>query len=260
MGLVDTVLERIRKFGPAAADDGYVRFEGAPYHGHRMLVDAVLAHTQAGDCILEGGVSSGYLAAELAKAGRRVDGVEIDPDAARRAEAVCERVIVGDLQELDMAELRDRYDALLFGDTLEHLPDPGALLARLRSRLRPDGRLVVSIPNVANWSMRLGLAFGRWEYKDRGLLDRTHLRFFTKQTAVRLLEDAGYQVESVVAAVPVPVVKWKPLLALAHHIGNLWPSLFAYTFVITAHPAQGGALDSSDTAPGTISATPTASR
>lgn len=260
MVLVDRLLERVRGLGPAAADDGYVRFEGAPYHGHRMLVDAVLAHTQPGDHIFEGGISSGYLAAELAKAGRRVDGVEIDPEAARRAEAVCERVVVGDLQELDMAELREQYDVLLFGDTLEHLRDPGALLARLRSRLRVDGRLVVSIPNVANWSMRLGLLFGRWEYKDRGLLDRTHLRFFTKQTAVRLLEEAGFRVESVVAAVPVPLVKWKPIVALAHRIGNGWPSLFAYTFIITAHPATGGALDSSEAVPGTISATPTASR
>jgi 2-polyprenyl-3-methyl-5-hydroxy-6-metoxy-1,4-benzoquinol methylase len=231
---MERMLERIRQLGPSAADDGYVSFEGAPYHGHRMLVDTVLACTQPGDWILEGGASSGYLSGELTRAGRHVDGIEIDPDAARLAERACDRVIVADLQALDFDELRPTYDVLLFGDTLEHLPDPGALLARLGSKLRPGGHLVVSIPNVANWSMRLALALGRWEYKDRGLLDRTHLRFFTKRTAMRLLEDAGYRVESAVAAVPVPLVRWQPLMALAHRIGNLWPSLFAYTFVIAA--------------------------
>lgn len=232
--VMDRALERVRKLGPKPAPDGYVAFEAAPYHGHRMLVDTVLAHTQPGDAVFEGGVSSGYLARELAREGRRIDGAEIDPDAARLAQEVCDTVVVGDLQTVSLDVLRDRYDALLFGDTLEHLPDPGELLGRLRARLRPGGVLVVSIPNVANWTMRLGLFFGRWEYKDRGLLDRTHLRFFTKRTAVRLLEDAGYRVESVVAAVPVPVVKWPPVVAAAHRIGNLWPSLFAYTFIITA--------------------------
>ena len=236
MGAVDRLLDRVRQLGPTAADDGYVTFQGGPYQGHRMLVDTVLAHTQPGDWVFEGGASSGYLSGELTRAGRHVDGVEIDPEAARLAEKVCDRVIVGDLEGLDLDELRPTYDVLLFGDTLEHLRDPGALLRRLHPRLRPDGRLVVSIPNVANWSMRLALAFGRWEYKDRGLLDRTHVRFFTKRTAVRLLEDAGYRVESVVAAVPVPVVRSRPVVALVHRIGNLWPSLFAYTFVITARP------------------------
>lgn len=231
---VDRLLERVRRLGPSAAADGYVQFQGSPYRGHRMLVDAVLADTVPGDWVLEGGVSSGYLAGEITTAGRHVDGIEIDPDAARLAEKVCDRVIVGDLESVDVDELRDDYSVLLFGDTLEHLADPGSLLVKLRPRLRPGGSLVVSIPNVANWSMRLALLFGRWEYKDRGLLDRTHLRFFTKRTAVRLVEGAGFRVDSLVAAVPMPFVTSPRLASVVHRLGNLWPSLFAYTFVITA--------------------------
>lgn len=227
-------LVRLR-VGLLPSDDGYVNFNDSPYRGHRMLVQAILDHTEPGDVVFEGGVSTGYLARRLVEAGRRVDGVEIDPDAARLAATVCERVLVADLQTLDLDKLRPQYDAFLFGDTLEHLPDPGDLLVRLHPRLRPQGRIVVSIPNVANWSVRLALLTGRWEYKERGLLDRTHLRFFTKRTAVKLLEDAGYCVESVVAAVPVPFVTRGPLAALIHRVGNLWPALFAYTFVITAH-------------------------
>lgn len=234
MTVANRALNRLRRAGPRPAGHAYVAFDGRPYHGHRMLIDAVIAHTRRGDVVFEGGVSSGYLAAELVRHGRRVDGVEIDEHAAALAREFCDTVIVADLQGLDLKDLRDQYAVLLFGDTLEHLAAPEQLLTRLRSRLRTDGRLIVSIPNVANWSMRLALMFGRWEYKERGLLDRTHLRFFTKKTAIQLLEDSGYVVESVVAAVPLPVIAWRPAVAAAHRIGNLWPALFAYTFIITA--------------------------
>jgi 2-polyprenyl-3-methyl-5-hydroxy-6-metoxy-1,4-benzoquinol methylase len=144
---------------------------------------------------------------------------------------------VGDLQQLDVAELAPQYDLLLFGDTLEHLPDPPALLRRLRTRLKPGGVLVTSIPNVANWSLRLSLLAGRFRYTERGLLDRTHLRFYTKRTVVEMLREGGFETESLTATVPVPGVSSARLGRLAHRIGNLWPSLFGYTFVIVARPS-----------------------
>jgi 2-polyprenyl-3-methyl-5-hydroxy-6-metoxy-1,4-benzoquinol methylase len=147
---------------------------------------------------------------------------------------VCDKVVVGDLQHLDVDALAPAYDVLLFGDTLEHLPDPPALLRRLRPRLAPGGVLVTSIPNVANWSIRLSLLVGRFRYTDRGLLDRTHLRFYTRRTAVEMLAEAGFDAISVTATVPVPGVQSAWLGRLAHRIGNLWPSLFAYTFIIVA--------------------------
>ena len=124
----------------------------------------------------------------------------------------------------------------MFGDTLEHLADPVAVLRRLRPALADDGALVVSIPNVANWAMRLGLLAGRFRYTERGILDRTHLRFYTARTVREMLAEAGFRTESLVASVPVPLIGWRPLLALAHRIGNYRPSLFAYTFVIVARP------------------------
>ena len=217
---------------------GYVPLQRTPYRGHDLLAQAVLANSRPGDRIFEGGVSSGYFARVLVEQGRIVDGAEIDPAAAAEARGVCERVVVGDLQQLDVAELSPAYDMLLFGDTLEHLPDPPALLRRLRPRLKPDGVLVTSIPNVANWSVRLSLLVGRFRYTDRGLLDRTHLRFYTKRTAVEMLADAGFEAVSVTATVPVPGVRSPWLGRLAHAVGNLWPSLFGYTFVIVARPSQ----------------------
>jgi 2-polyprenyl-3-methyl-5-hydroxy-6-metoxy-1,4-benzoquinol methylase len=222
---------------PALPDQGYVKLQEIPYRGHWLVEQAVLRHTKPGDAIFEGGVSSGYLARRFVDAGRRVDGAEIDPQAAGQAMEVCGRVWVGDLSQLDVGQLESNYQLLLFADTLEHLPDPPAVLRRLKTRLDPAGTLVVSLPNVANWAIRLGLLAGRFRYTDRGILDRTHLRFYTQKTAVQMLAEGGFEVVDLVASVPVPLLKSPRLCRLAHAIGNLRPSLFAYTLVITARPA-----------------------
>jgi len=215
-------------------EHGYVQLQTIPYRGHHLLAQAVLDVTRPGDRVLEGGVSSGYFAAVLADAGLRVDGHEIDPAAAEEARRVCEHVFVGDLDTFDPAELPHDYEVLLFGDTLEHLPDPPAVLARLRTRLVPGGHLVLSIPNIANWAVRLGLLAGHFDYAERGILDRTHLRFYTRATLVDMLGQAGFEVTRLVATVPVPALRSEAPARLAHRVGNLRPSLFAYTFVVTA--------------------------
>jgi SAM-dependent methyltransferase len=223
--------------GATGADDvAYVPFRDTPYRGHSLLIEEVLRHTPAGGSVFEGGVSSGYLARALVESGRVVDGAEIDPVAAEQAATICRRIWVGDIEQLPVDELAPSYDALLFGDTLEHLVDPAALLRKLRPRLSPSGVLVVSIPNIANWTMRLGLLLGQFTYADRGILDRTHLHFYTQRTATELLESTGFRVVSTVAAVPAPGITSPRLSRLVHRIGNLRPQVFAYTFIMTAVP------------------------
>lgn len=229
-----SALQLLRACSGAADADGYVALQTTPYRGHHLLAEAVLGATEPGDRVLEGGVSSGYFAELLVRAGRRVDGIELDPLAAERARRVCDRVWVGDLQQIDVDELDGPYDLLLFGDTLEHVPDPVAVLRALATTLRPGGTLVVSIPNVANWAVRLGLLAGRFRYTDRGILDRTHLRFYTRRTVVEMIEESGFAVDDVVGTIPVPLLHAERLCRVAHRLGNLRPSLFAYTFVVTA--------------------------
>ena len=212
----------------------YVALRDIPYRGHWLVQHAVLDRTAPGDRILDAGTSTGYLARAFTAAGRRVDGAELDPLAAEAAREVCEFVWLGDLSRLDPAELPHDYDVILFADTLEHLPNPPEVLRGLKRRLAPGGTLVVSLPNVANWAIRLSLLGGRFRYTDRGILDRTHLRFYTRSTAIAMIESAGFKVTSAVGSIPVPLVRSRVLGRLAHRIGNLRPSLFAYTFIITA--------------------------
>jgi SAM-dependent methyltransferase len=127
--------------------------------------------------------------------GNTVVGVEIDPQAAELARAACARVIVADIDTLELDELGgEAFDVILAGDVLEHLKDPTAVLARLSQALAGDGYIVATIPNVAHASVRLALLQGAFPYAELGLLDRTHLRFFTLPTLREMFEAAGFAI------------------------------------------------------------------
>jgi 2-polyprenyl-3-methyl-5-hydroxy-6-metoxy-1,4-benzoquinol methylase len=144
--------------------------------------------------VLDVGCASGYMARVLAERGCDVSGVESDPDAAEEARPVLERLVVGDLDKLDLvAELGERqFDIVLFGDVLEHLRDPLAVLRQARPLLVPGGSVVISVPNVGHGAVRLALLKGEWRYQELGLLDATHLRFFTHANLSELFRQAGF--------------------------------------------------------------------
>jgi hypothetical protein len=137
-------------------------------------------------------------------------------------------------------------------DVLEHLRDPEGLLRRLRSILKPSGRLLCTGPNVAYWAMRKELLLGRWDYQDTGIMDRTHLRFYTAKSWRRLLETGGYRVESL-----QPAEAMIPLEGQLQHIASLvWlvtglrklaalcaPRLFTLVYLIEACPAESDAVN-----------------
>jgi len=151
----------------------------------------------AGDSksILELGCHTGYLTRELLSAGHRVVGIENDPEAAGIAAAAGLPVICADVTcPSTFARIAGPFDAILLMDILEHLARPEDLLQQIKPLLAENGRLLVTGPNVAYWAVRAKLALGRWDYRDAGILDRTHLRFFTPATWESLLTSAGYRV------------------------------------------------------------------
>jgi 2-polyprenyl-3-methyl-5-hydroxy-6-metoxy-1,4-benzoquinol methylase len=157
--------------------------------------------------------------------GATVDGIELEERAA--AEAQCyRRMTVGAVEDPAVRPQVEPagYDAVLFLDVLEHLVDPHEVLGAARGWLRPGGRVLCSIPNVAHWRVRLGLLRGRFDYEDQGLLDRTHLRWFTRRTARELIAGAGYEVTWEDATVPQ-----HPRLRVPQWL--LKPELFGYQFL-----------------------------
>lgn len=145
--------------------------------------------------VLEIGCASGYMSEFLARQRDcRVTGIELNPRAAADAAAHCE-VVVADVEGDALDRIAGRFDVIICADVLEHLRDPLRVLRVLRDRLSKNGYLLVSLPNVAHWEVRRALLFGRFDYTRTGILDDTHLRFFTYDTALRLLHDAGLDID-----------------------------------------------------------------
>ena len=208
-------------------------------HGSQEKLIALIGRPRR---VLDVGCSTGYLAQRIQSRGATVVGLEIDERAAEQARRFCEAVHVGDVETMELPFKPASFDAVVCGDIIEHLRDPQAFMTRLRPLLAADGRLVLSTPNVANWAMRIGLLFGRFRYTEWGILDRTHTHLFTRKTLQECVEAAGYRVTVFDCTVPVPVLATPRVEAVAHWIGRLRPSLFAYQFVVAAVPVPSAAL------------------
>ena len=135
--------------------------------------------------ILDVGTSTGYLGMMLKKDGHY------------------DSFLVGDLERFEFP-YREEFDYIVFADVLEHLCDPTAVLRHSLPSLKKSGKVTVSVPNVAHLVIRLSLLFGRFRYMDRGILDRTHLRFFTLSSLREMLQEASCDILEI-AATPVPV-------------------------------------------------------
>ena len=143
--------------------------------------------------VLEVGCATGYFTKVLVERGCTVVGMELNPEAANVAEGWAERVVVGNVDDEEVWNFVDdgSFDVITFGDVLEHLQDPLMVLRRAAQKLTPSGFVVTSLPNVAHGDVRLSLLHGSFRYRELGLLDRTHIRFFTLQTIRELLYEAG---------------------------------------------------------------------
>lgn len=167
-----------------------------PDDAHSLLMRLVPPQSR----VLELGCASGYLSGYMEQAlGCRVTGLEFDPAAAAIAAERCSEAHTVDLDAPDSlapARASAPYDLLFAAAVLEHLKYPERLLQEAKTMLKPDARVIVSLPNIAHWGVRLRLLAGRFDYSDYGIMDRTHLHFYTAKTGRALLEDQGYIVEA----------------------------------------------------------------
>ena len=166
-----------------------------------------------GKRVLDLGCASGYVAKLLARRGCEVVGVEINPLAAEEARGSCADVRIADLDQVRLTDLFGdvpRFDVIVCGDILEHLREPFRVLEEARRLLIDGGYIVASIPNVAHGAVRLSLLAGSFDYQDLGVLDATHLRFFTRKSIDELFLGAGFRIEQLLertAAAGLPNVQ-----------------------------------------------------
>src|SRR5919197_1370116 len=222
----------------------YTDFDDSPGSTHNLVLGLVEPSSR----VLEFGCATGYMSQALRdRLGATVVGVELNAEAAQLAAVHCDRVLVGDAEELDLeAELGgERFDAILFADVLEHLRDPAALLRRVRQFVAEGGVVIASIPNVAHASVRLALLSGSFRYREEGLLDAGHLRFFTREGIQVLFESSGYVITQwlrrrlEVDETEIPVPASVPEEARAWATGD--PEATTYQFVVCAAPSEPAA-------------------
>jgi 2-polyprenyl-3-methyl-5-hydroxy-6-metoxy-1,4-benzoquinol methylase len=156
--------------------------------------------------VLEAGCASGHVSERLSEQGCRVVGIEIESGIVEPAMQWLERAVIGNIEEDALwDELEgEHFDAILFGDVLEHLRDPLKTLRESVKHLAPSGTVVISAPNIAHADVKIALLNGTFPYSENGLLDRTHIHFFTKESLLSLVREAGMAVVEI-SRVTVPV-------------------------------------------------------
>jgi 2-polyprenyl-3-methyl-5-hydroxy-6-metoxy-1,4-benzoquinol methylase len=213
-------------------------FEGS---SHRILIDLIRRHARRGGTLLDLGAAGGELGSAVREHFARTIGFEYNVDCLGQLSGSFDSVVVADLERVK--SLPQNVHAVVLADVLEHLRSPAAALTLVRNALVDDGRIFISVPNIANITVRLGLLVGVFEYRDRGILDHTHLRFYTKRTIRREVESAGFRIiEMGGSSVPIRLILGRftpePLLRLGEKLltwlTRAWRGLFAYQIILVA--------------------------
>lgn len=145
--------------------------------------------------VLDVGCSSGNFGVELIRhKGCVVDGIEIDKGDAAKAAKKLRKVVVLDIERDNIEDIKALYDVIYFGDVIEHLVNPTKALAKIKKLLKPQGKIVFSIPNMAHATVRLQLLKGEFEYTETGLIDKTHLHFYNLKEVQNVFKEAGFKI------------------------------------------------------------------
>ena len=150
--------------------------------------------------VLEVGSGWGHVTRMLTQQGCRVTCLELSAEMATVSEPFCDRMVIGNIEVMDLAKEfpSEYFNVITFGDVLEHLRDPVAVLRHVKPLLSARGYIVASIPNVSHRSVLYALMLGEFPYSDDGLLDRTHLRFFTRRTVDCMFREAGFHIKEMI--------------------------------------------------------------
>jgi 2-polyprenyl-3-methyl-5-hydroxy-6-metoxy-1,4-benzoquinol methylase len=220
---------------------------GEDVTSHGLMLSLIGANKR----VLDVGCSTGYLAKALADRGNTVSGIEYDQASADKARPFLAELVVGDLEAPDIFDsfAGESFDVVVFGDVLEHLRNPLPVLRRARRLLAPGGSVVISVPNIAHGDVRLSLLAGRFDYRDTGLLDETHVRFFTRENLSRFLRDAGFAAVDVrTTTAPLFGTELQPRREdfPAEVIAELEndPEALVYQFVVQAAPDDAAQAES----------------
>jgi 2-polyprenyl-3-methyl-5-hydroxy-6-metoxy-1,4-benzoquinol methylase len=198
------------------------------------------------ESVLEVGCAEGLLGEWIKKnRGCRVTGIELNPDAARSASDRLDEVLVGNIETMELPFSEGTFDHIIFGDVLEHLTDPWRVLKKVAPLLRPGGSVIACIPNIGHISVIANLLSGQFCYVSQGLLDKTHLRFFTRKGIEDLFRECGYDITHLH---PLPFTNdyYESLIAALERVREEWKlgsrdfpqSARSFQYILRASPVK----------------------
>jgi len=196
--------------------------------------------------LLDVGCAQGHLLTAAYEAGWWTVGIEYNEEDASVARNCGLDVRTGSAED-ELVKLNQKFDVVVIADVLEHLIDPEKVLQGIRNLLAPGGKVIISLPNIAHLSVRLSLGAGRFNYSDRGILDRTHLHFYTRRSINQLCTQTKFEIQSWTVT-PAPIEEVLPImeksiflrwiLSLSNKAAQVWKSGLAYQFIVEAVPTD----------------------
>lgn len=213
----------------------YSTFNPIPYETHMLVYENITSDST----VLDIGCATGYFARELKKKNCRVWGMDSDRVALIQAKKYCKDTFLLDLETCSGVTLpfRRKFDYILLLDVIEHLHNPENILALVNKHLKKDGRIIISTPNIAFISIRLALLFGRFRYRNLGIMDEKHIHFYTKSSLIDLLQKSGLYIERIDAASGFSqITKIGKYLNIIpkywqYRITKMWDTLLGYQFI-----------------------------
>lgn len=192
------------------------RFDYFPGSSHQIILKSIEPNTKVFDI----GCTDGFFAKALKEEKNcEVVGLELDHYLAARAKRYCQEVFIGDIEEIEPKIKEGYFDYIVFGDILEHTKNPQKILEKYQKFLKPNGKIIISLPNIAFLKIRLELLFGKFDYTKVEILDESHLRFYTRASAKRMIEKSGLKIRKIVPAGKII------------YFLKIFPTLFAFQFI-----------------------------
>ncbi|MHB0987030.1 MAG: class I SAM-dependent methyltransferase [Bellilinea sp.] len=218
-----------------------------PWSSH-TIINNWLAGLPSGTRVLDVGTSHGIVGRRFHQSGFYIKGIEVIPEFAELARPFYNEHLCAAFDDVP-DEFIAFQDVIVLGDVLEHNPNPARILNRLIRLQKPETHIIISVPNVANLWVRINLLFGKFDYSENGILDQSHLRFFTKHTFIQLLFNSGLKIVEL-KFTPIPLNRVRPFFSknrvgrfghmLLARLTRLLPNLLAYQFVARTKLGQEG--------------------